>query len=125
VGTPDYVAPEVLKKQPHGAPVDWWALGVIIYEFTTGCPPFNDEDVQGVFRNILGRRIDWPDEEDMEPACRDLIEKLLVLDPAKRITVKEVKAHPYFAGIVWDRYALERAHGGGVVFFVFTFTHNI
>lgn len=54
-GTPDYLAPELLLGDPHTAAVDWWALGVCLYEFVTGIPPFNDNNVQAVFSNILNR----------------------------------------------------------------------
>ena len=55
VGTPDYLAPEVILGTGHGKAVDWWALGVILFEFLTGCPPFNAETPQQIFENILNR----------------------------------------------------------------------
>lgn len=55
LGTPDYLAPELLQAKRHGPEVDWWALGVCMYEFMTGIPPFNDETPQKVFENILKR----------------------------------------------------------------------
>ncbi|GFT76124.1 hypothetical protein TNCV_3954201 [Trichonephila clavipes] len=64
LGTPDYLAPELLLHKEHGFPVDWWALGVCLYEFLTGIPPFNDVTPEAVFNNILQRDIPWPDGEE-------------------------------------------------------------
>lgn len=85
VGTPDYLAPELLLGTGHGPEVDWWALGAILYEFITGAPPFNAETPEEIFDNILDRRITWPDEDDMSCECRDLIDKLLHPNPLKRL----------------------------------------
>ena len=60
IGTPDYIAPEILRGDPHGKMVDWWSLGVMIYEFLCSVPPFNEESVDKVFDNILHLRINWP-----------------------------------------------------------------
>eukprot|EP01114_Cavostelium_apophysatum_P005789 TRINITY_DN1696_c0_g1_i1.p1 TRINITY_DN1696_c0_g1~~TRINITY_DN1696_c0_g1_i1.p1 ORF type:complete len:990 (-),score=230.87 TRINITY_DN1696_c0_g1_i1:114-3083(-) len=86
VGTPDYLSPEILLGAGHANPVDWWALGVVLFEFVTGVPPFNDETPEQIFQNILNRDIPWPKiPEEMSLDCKDLIEKLLILDPAKRL----------------------------------------
>lgn len=61
VGTPDYIAPEVINGLPHDRMVDWWSLGVMIYEFITSVPPFNDVSVDKIFENIVQRRIEWPE----------------------------------------------------------------
>ncbi|KAL4225780.1 hypothetical protein ACF0H5_016469 [Mactra antiquata] len=104
LGTPDYLAPEVLKLQPHGPSVDWWALGVCMFEFLTGVPPFNDQTPDLVFENILKRDIPWPeDDEALSTYCREAIEKLLTLDPDKRPKAKEVKKLSVFEDIVWDK----------------------
>ena len=103
MGTPDYLAPEMLLGTGHGPEVDWWALGVMVYEFLAGVPPFNAETPEDIFDRILRRDIVWPD--DMDPAARDLIDRLLTVDPAARLGHRgaaEVKAHPFFAGINWD-----------------------
>ena len=103
VGTPDYLAPEMLLGTGHGPEVDWWALGIMLYEFLTGCPPFNDTSPEAIFGRILRRDIVWPD--DMDADARDLIERLLTVDPAARLGHRgadEVKAHPFFAEIDWD-----------------------
>ncbi|KAG2436135.1 hypothetical protein HYH02_011643 [Chlamydomonas schloesseri] len=104
VGTPDYLAPELLLSTGHGPEVDWWALGAILYEFITGAPPFNADTPEEIFDNILDRRITWPDEDDMSCDCRDLIDKLLHPNPLKRLGHRgagEVKLHPWFEGLDW------------------------
>eukprot|EP00898_Chlorokybus_atmophyticus_P004185 jgi/Chlat1/4768/Chrsp308S00818 len=112
VGTPDYLAPEILLGTGHGPQVDWWSLGAILYEFITGVPPFNAEKPEDIFNNIMNRTIEWPAEEYMSPEARDLIDKLLTVDPSKRLGSKgadEVKAHPFFADINWTTLAQEKA----------------
>lgn len=75
LGTPDYLAPELLLKKPHGPAVDWWSLGVCLYEFMFGGPPFNDESPELIFKNILQRNIELPPEDDdcLSPAGREAI----------------------------------------------------
>lgn len=103
LGTPDYLAPELLLGKQHDFNVDWWALGVCLFEFLTGVPPFNDETPQLVFQNILNRDIPWPDEEEeLSHNARDAIDILLTTEMNKRAGLKELKAHPFFAGLDWD-----------------------
>ena len=64
LGTPDYLAPELLLKKAHGPAVDWWSLGICLYEFLLGSPPFNDESPERIFNNILARNIEWPPDDD-------------------------------------------------------------
>lgn len=75
LGTPDYLAPELLLRKPHGPAVDWWSLGVCFYEFMLGGPPFNDESPELIFNNILQRNVEWPPEDDdcLSPAAREAI----------------------------------------------------
>lgn len=104
VGTPDYLAPEILLGTGHGPAVDWWALGVIVFEFLTGIPPFNDETVEQIFGNILNRDIPWP-EENMTGDAKDFIDKLLTLDPTQRLGssgTEKVKGHSFFGNITWE-----------------------
>jgi serine/threonine protein kinase/mRNA-degrading endonuclease RelE of RelBE toxin-antitoxin system len=106
-GTPDYLAPEILLGSEHSYAVDWWALGCIMFEFLFGCPPFNDDTPHKIFDNILSLNIPWPDRQDLPDDitddCLDLIKKLLVLDPKKRInTAEQVKKHPFFKDVNWD-----------------------
>uniref|UniRef100_A0A3Q3JG89 Serine/threonine-protein kinase greatwall n=1 Tax=Monopterus albus TaxID=43700 RepID=A0A3Q3JG89_MONAL len=103
VGTPDYLAPELLLGKPHDCMVDWWALGVCLFEFLTGVPPFNDETPQLVFQNILNRNIPWPEgEEELSENSAKAIEILLTMDMTKRAGLKELKHHPLFEGLDWD-----------------------
>ncbi|KAJ6628781.1 RIM15, signal transduction response regulator [Mycena sp. CBHHK59/15] len=108
VGTPDYLAPEtILGLRGDDAAVDWWALGVITYEFMYGIPPFHAETPEKVFENILSGQIEWHEEwVDFSPEARDFMQSLMTLDPAVRLGVNgaaEVKAHPFFNGIQWDK----------------------
>ncbi|KAF7664655.1 hypothetical protein LDENG_00170530 [Lucifuga dentata] len=103
LGTPDYLAPELLLGKPHDCMVDWWALGVCLFEFLTGVPPFNDETPQMVFQNILNRDIPWPEgEEELSPNSRNAIEILLTMDMTRRAGLKELKSNPLFEGLDWD-----------------------
>ncbi|KAL1006319.1 hypothetical protein UPYG_G00070750 [Umbra pygmaea] len=103
LGTPDYLAPELLLGKPHDFMVDWWALGVCLFEFLTGVPPFNDETPQLVFQNILNRDIPWPGgEEELSHNSRDAIEILLTMDMNKRAGLTELRSHDLFAGLDWD-----------------------
>ncbi|KAK0136167.1 Serine/threonine-protein kinase greatwall [Merluccius polli] len=103
LGTPDYLAPELLLGTPHDFAVDWWALGVCLFEFLTGVPPFNDETPQLVFQNILNGDIPWPEEEEeLSENARNAIEMLLTKDLAKRAGFKELRGHPLFEGLDWD-----------------------
>ncbi|XP_029102307.1 serine/threonine-protein kinase greatwall [Scleropages formosus] len=103
LGTPDYLAPELLLGKFHDFMVDWWALGVCLFEFLTGVPPFNDETPQLVFQNILNRDIPWPDgEEELSANSRNAIEILLTMDMTKRAGLKELKQHTLFEGLDWD-----------------------
>jgi len=109
-GTPDYLAPELLIGNEHSYPVDYWALGCIIYEFLYGIPPFNDQSPSAIFDNILTMNIEWPDlsgsDDDEElhdmRLCTDLIQKLLIPDPTKRLDARGVKNHEFFRSVDWN-----------------------
>ncbi|TKA49939.1 hypothetical protein B0A53_06542, partial [Rhodotorula sp. CCFEE 5036] len=111
VGTPDYLAPESILGVGMDAGVDWWALGVIAYEFLYGIPPFHDETPEKVFENILSRKLEWhEDVVEISTEARDFINRLLVSDSARRLGVKgaeEVKAHPFLDGVDWDNLLLQ------------------
>jgi serine/threonine protein kinase len=113
VGTPDYLAPEILLGTSHGPAADWWSTGVILFEFLTGIPPFNAEYPQIIFDNILNRHIPWPAiPAYMSYEAQDLIDRLLTEDPNERLGAKgaaEVKAHPFFKDINWDTLARQKA----------------
>uniref|UniRef100_A0A8C9CG53 Serine/threonine-protein kinase greatwall n=1 Tax=Phocoena sinus TaxID=42100 RepID=A0A8C9CG53_PHOSS len=103
LGTPDYLAPELLLGRAHGPAVDWWALGVCLFEFLTGIPPFNDETPQQVFQNILKRDIPWPEgEEKLSDNAQSAVEILLTIDDTKRAGMKELKHHPLFSDVDWE-----------------------
>ncbi|XP_008577688.1 PREDICTED: serine/threonine-protein kinase greatwall [Galeopterus variegatus] len=103
LGTPDYLAPELLLGRTHGPAVDWWALGVCLFEFLTGIPPFNDETSQQVFQNILKRDIPWPEgEEKLSDNAQSAVEMLLTTDDSKRAGMKELKHHPLFSDVDWE-----------------------
>ncbi|KAF9177830.1 hypothetical protein BGZ50_008317 [Haplosporangium sp. Z 11] len=101
LGTPDYLAPELLLGIGHGSAVDWWSLGVCLFEFLTGYPPFMDEAPEAIFKNILNHDIQWP-EEGLSREAHDLINKLLSRDPAHRPSPAQLKAHPFFLGVDWE-----------------------
>lgn len=102
-GTPDYLAPEIILGVPHGPPVDYWALGIILYEMLVGFPPFNDDTVDAIFGNILERQILWPDgEKCLSLEAMDLIDKMLDPNPATRMGWEGMKLHSFFEGINWD-----------------------
>ncbi|XP_072978894.1 probable serine/threonine protein kinase IRE4 isoform X1 [Typha angustifolia] len=113
VGTPDYLAPEILLGTAHGYAADWWSVGIILFELITGIPPFTAGLPEIIFDNILNRRIPWPSVPiDMSFEAKDLIDRLLIQDPDLRIGsngAAEVKAHPFFNVIHWDNLALQKA----------------
>ncbi|XP_060203426.1 probable serine/threonine protein kinase IRE isoform X2 [Lycium barbarum] len=113
VGTPDYLAPEILLGMGHGATADWWSVGVILFELLVGVPPFNAEHPQQIFDNIINRDIPWPKiPEEMSLEAYDLINKLLHENPVQRLGATgagEVKRHPFFRHINWDTLARQKA----------------
>lgn len=103
-GTPDYLAPEVILNKGHGRPVDWWALGILIYEMLAGYPPFCDDDALGTYNRILRGNLVFPLHISIQ--ARDLIRKLLQADLSKRLGclaggVSDIKLHAWFRGINW------------------------
>ncbi|KAL0853758.1 hypothetical protein Bca101_058910 [Brassica carinata] len=113
VGTPDYLAPEILLGTGHGATADWWSVGIILFEFIVGIPPFNADHPEQIFDNILNRNIPWPSvPEEMSHEARDLIDRLLTEDPHQRLGARgaaEVKQHIFFKDINWDTLAEQKA----------------
>ena len=106
VGTPDYMAPEIILARRHDFTVDYWALGVLIFEMLCGVPPFHGDDEGDTFRRIMCGAVQWDElGEDVSPEARDLIAKLLVHNPEKRLGaggIMEIMNHPWFNGIDWD-----------------------
>lgn len=113
VGTPDYLAPEILLGMGHGVTADWWSVGVILFELLVGIPPFNAAHPQKIFNNIMNRDIPWPKvPEEMSSTAHDLIDKLLIDNPVQRLGstgAREVKNHPFFKDINWDTLARQKA----------------
>ncbi|KAI8904292.1 kinase-like domain-containing protein, partial [Gorgonomyces haynaldii] len=105
VGTPDYLAPECIVGYGQGPSVDWWAVGVIMYEFLLGIPPFNAMTTTQVFENIVMRRIDWmEDEVELTMEAKDLMDKLMCTKVEDRLgtqSTDQVKAHPWFNNLDW------------------------
>lgn len=106
VGTPDYLAPEsVLGVGMDGFGVDWWAVGVILFEFIYGYPPFHADSPSKVFDNIVMRNMDWDPRVPISEEARDLIDRLVCTEVQQRLGVNgvdEIKSHPFFTGIDWD-----------------------
>ncbi|XP_076045331.1 serine/threonine-protein kinase greatwall isoform X2 [Oratosquilla oratoria] len=103
LGTPDYLAPELLLRLGHGPSVDWWALGVCLFEFMTGVPPFNDETPEKVFQNILQRDIPWPEEvEALSAEATHTIDCLLAYDPKIRASAEDLRKMELFKDIDWS-----------------------
>ncbi|CAO2821033.1 unnamed protein product [Amaranthus hypochondriacus] len=113
VGTPDYLAPEILLGMGHGVTADWWSVGVILFELLVGIPPFNAEHPQKIFDNIMNHDIPWPKvPEEISFEAYDLINKLLIENPVQRLGAtgaSEVKKHPFFKNINWDTLARQKA----------------
>lgn len=99
LGTPDYVAPEVLNYEPISLATDMWSVGVLLYVLLTGCSPFGGDTKQETFCNISRCRLDFPDDlfEDVSEDARDLMRKLMVKDPNERLTVTECLQHSWFS----------------------------
>lgn len=115
VGTPDYLAPETISGAGQDEMSDWWSVGCILFECLYGRPPFNADTPEEVFQKILARDIQWPDDEEEDcasPEAKDLMNKLMCLDPKQRLGANnddkfpsggdEIKAHPWFEDINWN-----------------------
>ncbi|XP_006832156.1 PREDICTED: calcium/calmodulin-dependent protein kinase type II subunit beta isoform X8 [Chrysochloris asiatica] len=96
-GTPGYLSPEVLRKEAYGKPVDIWACGVILYILLVGYPPFWDEDQHKLYQQIKAGAYDFPSPEwdTVTPEAKNLINQMLTINPAKRITAHEALKHPW------------------------------
>lgn len=103
-GTPEYLAPELLLGQGYSKVVDWWTLGVLLYEMLTGLPPYYDEDVPKMYKKILQEPLRFPDGFDRD--AKDLLIGLLSRDPKRRLGYNgahEIKKHPFFSQLSWKR----------------------
>lgn len=101
LGTPDYVAPEVLNYEPISLATDMWSVGVLLYVLLTGCSPFGGDTKQETFCNISQCKLDFPDDlfEDVSEDAKDLMRKLMVKEPSKRLSATECLKHRWFTNI--------------------------
>ncbi|KAI9360857.1 hypothetical protein DFJ73DRAFT_639490 [Zopfochytrium polystomum] len=105
-GTPDYMAPEILSEGRYGRAVDWWSLGVLLYVMLIGKYPFTGEDEAGILESIMADQVEYP--SGFPNASLTLLKGLLKIDPTRRLgggrlDAEEVKRHPYFADLDWDK----------------------
>ena len=130
-GTPSYIAPEVILRQGYGKPVDWWSMGIILYEFLVGIPPFTGNTPDELFANVINGHIEWPDildesttdllsstcydlsEQVFCPEAKNLIEQLLEHEPSQRLGTiggaYEIRTHPFCTCINWNTLLREKA----------------
>ncbi|GMH12168.1 hypothetical protein Nepgr_014009 [Nepenthes gracilis] len=105
VGTHEYLAPEIVSGEGHGSAVDWWTLGIFIFELFYGVTPFKGVENELTLANIVARALEFPKEPTVPAAAKDLISQLLVKDPAGRLGStmgsSPIKQHPFFQGVNW------------------------
>jgi len=104
VGTPEYVAPEIISCAGHNITADWWSFGVLIYEMIVGIPPFYDQNVNLMYELIQRGKLKFPVKSPVSDDAKDIITKLLDRDPTRRLGAQgfnEIKNHPFFAPIDW------------------------
>lgn len=106
VGTEEYIAPEVIRGNGHTAAVDWWTLGILIYEMLFGFTPFKGSNTNETFCNVLKNEVTFPNNNDIGRSCKDLIKKLLIKNELKRLGSKtgaaDIKRHPFFKRVQWS-----------------------
>ncbi|XP_047434767.1 microtubule-associated serine/threonine-protein kinase 1 isoform X1 [Mugil cephalus] len=112
-GTPEYIAPEVILRQGYGKPVDWWAMGIILYEFLVGCVPFFGDTPEELFGQVITDDIVWPNDDEALPAdAQSLISALLQTNPLVRLGTGgafEVKQHSFFTELDWNSLLRQKA----------------
>ncbi|GKC55761.1 putative LOV domain-containing protein, partial [Tanacetum coccineum] len=105
VGTEEYIAPEIISGAGHSSAVDWWALGILLYEMFYGYTPFRGKTRQRTFANVLHKDLKFPGSITVSLPAKQLIYRLLHRDPKNRLGSREgaseVKRHPFFRGINW------------------------
>jgi serine/threonine protein kinase len=100
-GTLEYMAPEVVKKNKYGKAADWWSTGILLYDMLVGNPPFQHKSDNMLYKKILNDKLRMPNYLSRE--CQSLIRGLLQRDLKQRLNVKQIKAHPFFKGMNWDK----------------------
>ncbi|KAK4192560.1 kinase-like domain-containing protein [Podospora australis] len=118
-GTPEYLAPEVIHNKGHTTAVDWWALGILIYEFLTGYPPFWHSNPIEIYKQIVEYPVTFPENPPISEEAKDIIRQFCTVDRSRRLGnisggAARVKAHPFFAGVDWDA-ILNRTHSGPII----------
>ncbi|KAL8582089.1 hypothetical protein ACOMHN_004009 [Nucella lapillus] len=113
-GTPEYIAPEVILRAGYGKPVDWWSMGIILYEFLVGCVPFFGDSPEELFSQVINEDIEWPEDEEWQGCneAKDLIQQLLTHDPMERLGTggaQQVKEHAFFGGVDWESLLRQKA----------------
>ncbi|XP_078812121.1 microtubule-associated serine/threonine-protein kinase 1 isoform X8 [Oryzias latipes] len=112
-GTPEYIAPEVILRQGYGKPVDWWAMGIILYEFLVGCVPFFGDTPEELFGQVISDEINWPEGEEAPPLdAQELVTLLLRQNPLERLGTggaAEVKQHQFFHHLDWNGLLRQKA----------------
>jgi cGMP-dependent protein kinase len=128
IGTPHYMAPEVILGKGYGISVDYWSIGIILYEFMCGGVPFgeNECDNYNIYEKILQGKLFYPDYAEITENAKQMIEQFLSKNPAMRVGggVENLKKHPWFQGLdweaIWDRTA-EAPHRPEIL----SFAHDI
>lgn len=105
VGTHEYLAPEIVLGEGHGNAVDWWTLGIFIFEMFYGVTPFKGTSHDSTLANIVARALEFPKEPTVPGHAKDLITHLLIKDPTRRLGstmgATAIKHHPFFDGVNW------------------------
>ncbi|KAF4510049.1 hypothetical protein G6O67_001974 [Ophiocordyceps sinensis] len=115
-GTPEYLAPEVIHNKGHTTAVDWWALGILVYEFLTGYPPFWHQNPMEIYKQIVDKPVTFPHHPPISDHAKDLIRSLCTADRSRRLGnisggAARVKAHPFFRHVDWDDLVRRRRPG--------------